>query len=236
MSGKSPLKFETFIEQFPRRLEKALSGFRVIRRLGDELEYEYQGFDNALDLKIVYEKFHEINADLASLVARYADYVRQFAEKSRLPQATATAVQHYNGYSEKEADWFEKAAAERRQRLQLAAPPPPPPPVSTPSNRHPKVIKVKPRRAPRLLVQPPPPPAAVPPASGKSGNGSHPAPSRKRAAPAARKAAKGASARKSPKRAPVKAKRPASKPAGRKRAKAAAKPRFMDRVKKLFGR
>ncbi len=141
--GKA-LKFETFTEQFPRRLEKALPGFRVIRHRDDELEYEYRGFDNALDMKTVYEKFQKSRTDLNSVVSRYTEYVQKFAEQSHAAPPPV-AVKHYDGYSEKEADWFSRAAAERSLQLQktpvLAVQAELPSPV-----KHNKVIKAAPRQ------------------------------------------------------------------------------------------
>ncbi len=254
MTAKNGLKFETFVDQFPRKLEKALPGFRIIRSQGDELEYEYEGFDNALDLKIVYEKFQQTRADIATLVGRYADYVRQFAFSSRQPQPVqAAAVKHYDGYSEKEADWFQKAAQEQRAKLKTYAPPPPPPPVSAPSNKHPNVIKVKPRRP-----LPPfrPAPAAAPVVSPIVLKPAPVSPARKSSAKSAKKTSRSSGAVKA-KPKPASKSRSASKsrPASAKRAgkaapartkaastarhtaqKKAAKPRFMDRVKKIFGR
>jgi len=247
MTAKHGIRFETFIDQFPKKLEKALPGFRIIRAQGDELEYEYDGFDNALDLRIVHDKFLQSRVDLSGMVERYADYVRQFASQSRQPQPAATAaVKHYDGYSEKEADWFQKAATEQRQRLNAYAPPPPPPPVSAPSNRHPNVIKVKTRR--RQPEQPlsVPPPAARPTPAPERPAAAKPAAkkvvkfAKKSAARPARPKKAGARVKAKPaakvpaKRAATARPRAASGPAARK--KAAAKPRFMDRVKKLFGR
>ncbi len=246
MTAKNGLKFESFADQFPRKLEKALPGFRVIRSQGDELEYEYDGFDNALDLKIVFGKFQQSRADLGALVNRYADYVRQFAEQSRTAVVQAQpAVKHYDGYSEKEADWFQKAAQEQRARLNAYAPPPPPPPVSAPSNRHPNVIKVKPRRPP-----PPPPPAriqaaAVPVTGSPAHSVSKPAPKvRRKSATAKSTSRKKASAKKvpprktSPRKTAAKSAPTRTKAASTARHSAtkSAKPRFMDRVKKIFGR
>lgn len=249
MTAKHGIRFETFIDQFPKKLEKALPGFRIIRAQGDELEYEYDGFDNALDLRIVHDKFLQSRVDLGGMVERYADYVRQFASQSRQPQpAAAAAVKHYDGYSEKEADWFQKAAAEQRQRLNAYAPPPPPPPVSAPSNRHPNVIKVKTRR--RQPEQPisVPPPALRPapaPVVARPASAAKPAVKMKKVSKPAKKSAArpkrtGArvkakpAAKASAKRAATARPRAAARPTARK--KIAARPRFMDRVKKLFGR